>query len=151
MCGKHKHAGYCCSQQPWQHAYCFVVNKSLPPWHNTITASGDVSSHQRQFVPAQHAAIPGTGQGQSGLSSPGQLGRAPAEKGPKGRTESGTCGRDQQRADEVILSLILPACVFGNNYNFLGLSQHESQAGVERGSGRLRVPQCLSGWQVWHQ
>ena len=115
MCGKHKHAGYCCSQQPWQHAYCFVVNKGLPPWHDAITASGDVSSHQRQFVPAQHAAIPGTGQGQSGLRSPGELGRAPAERGlnaPDDRAESGTDVHGQQRADEVMLSLILPACVF---------------------------------------
>lgn len=111
MCGRHKHGGYCCSQQPWQHAYCFVVNKGLPPWHNTNTAPSDVSGHQGQLglagnlAPSQHAAIPGMGQGRSGLRGPGQLGRAPTEEGlnaPEGRAESGTCARGQQRTDEVI-------------------------------------------------
>ena len=120
MCGRHKHGGYCCSQQPWQHAYCFVVNKGLPPWHNNITAPGDVSSHQGQLglagslAPPQQAAIPGTRQGQGGLRGPGQLGRAPTEEGlsaPEARAESGACDRRQQRADEVMLSLFHPAYV----------------------------------------
>ena len=147
MCGRHKHGGYCCSQQPWQHAYCFVVKKGLPPWHNTITAPGDVSGHQRQLGPAgnlarsQHAAIPGTRQGQSGLRDPGQLGGAPAVEAlndPEGRAESGTCVRGQHRADEVMLLLVMPmhlAYVLGNTEHSLGLSQYKCWTGGGLGQG----------------
>lgn len=116
MCGRHNHGGYCCSQQPWQHAYCFVVNKGLPPWHHTITAPGDVSGHQGQLglagnlAHSQHAAIPGTGQGQSGLRDSGHLGRAPAVEAlnaPEGRAESGTCGQGRLGADKVVLLLVM--------------------------------------------
>ena len=101
MCGKHKYGGYCCSYQPWQHAYCAVVNKGSPPWHNTIlTPGGGVNSQQGQaglsgnVAQSQHAAIPGTGQGHSGLRSQGLLGAAlvgEAAIGPGGRAETGPC------------------------------------------------------------
>ena len=111
MCGRDKHGGFCCSQRPWQHAYCAVVNKGLPPWHNTIATPGGVNSHQGQFGPSgnlaqsQHTAVPGTGQDQSGLRHAGQLRVDPAGddlNGSQGRAEAGANIQGQQRADGVI-------------------------------------------------
>lgn len=161
MCGRHKHGGYCCSQQPWQHAYCFVVNKGLPPWHNTVTAPDGVSGHQvqlgpaRNLAPSQHAAIPGTGQGQRGLRGSRQLRRAPAEEGlnaPEGRAESGTCVRGQQRVNEVMLLLVQAAYVSGNTINSLvrantNSRQEKGGAGAGAGAGAeagIRVLQPVS-------
>ncbi|KAL3160641.1 hypothetical protein ABBQ32_010564 [Trebouxia sp. C0010 RCD-2024] len=105
MCGKHKHGGYCCSYQPWQHAYCAVVNKGSPPWHNTIfSPGGGVDSQQGQagaygnLAQSQHVALPGIEQGHSGSRSQGLLGTAPggeASIGPQGRAETGVCVQGQ--------------------------------------------------------
>ena len=87
MCGKHKHGGYCCSQQPWQLAYCYIINKAFPPWQSPSLAPGQVTRQQTQpgapgnLAWSQSAVASGDEQGHSGLSA-GQLGAAPELHAP---------------------------------------------------------------------
>ena len=110
MCGKHKHGGYCCSHQPWQHAYCAVINKGSPPWRNTISTPGAGGISQQgqagNVAQSQHAAIPGTGQGQDGLRGQGLLGTAPggaALTALQGRAVTGAGVQGQARTAGVMV------------------------------------------------
>lgn len=117
MCGKHKHGGYCCTHQPWQHAYCAVINKGIPPWRNTISTPGAGGiSQQGQAGPpgyvaySQHAAIPGSGRGQDGLRGQGLLGTAQggnASTGPQGRAETGASVQGRARAAGVMVVMTM--------------------------------------------
>lgn len=44
ICGRSGVSGYCCQQQPWQHAYCALVNRGSPPWLADVTSAAGTNA-----------------------------------------------------------------------------------------------------------
>lgn len=71
-CGKRKGNGWCCKNQPWEHAYCALVSRVPSPAYPPISSPAGTNAHIGVSAPACPSAPAGVAASMS-PSAPGDV------------------------------------------------------------------------------